>query len=99
MLRPYEKMFSYAEVNDALPPYSRIFGAPSYEVCDCCGFEFGNDDDPGTGSAISFQEYLQEWIDDGEIWFSDRKRPDLWSLDDQLQMAGIKRPNTQMDKT
>ena len=29
------------------PPYSSHLGFPSYEVCSCCGFEYGLDDDPG----------------------------------------------------
>ncbi len=29
------------------PPYEIIWGAASYSVCECCGFEFGFDDEPG----------------------------------------------------
>jgi hypothetical protein len=47
---------------DAKPPYEDLFGMASYEVCPSCGFEFGNDDNPG-GSAqpSSFEDYRQEW--------------------------------------
>jgi hypothetical protein len=47
------------------PPYEEFLGRPSYEVCPRCGFEFGNDDNPGTADPVSFEEYLQEWKDEG----------------------------------
>ncbi len=37
-------------------------GEATYEVCPMCGFEFGNDDDPGEGNdPMSFAEYRAEW--------------------------------------
>lgn len=39
------------------PPYERQLGQPGYEVCPNCGFEFGNDDNPGTAAPVSFAEY------------------------------------------
>lgn len=77
-------------VRDSLePPYARYFGEPSYDVCDCCGFEFGNDDDPGTALGITFSQYRREWIADGAGWFSPAQRPSDWSLDRQLMKAGL----------
>jgi hypothetical protein len=32
-----------------------------YEVCLNCGFEFGNDDNPGTAPPTLFEEFLAEW--------------------------------------
>lgn len=51
------------------PPYEEILGRPSYEVCPRCGFEFGNDDNPGTSSPVSFEEYRREWEAAGAPWF------------------------------
>jgi len=51
------------------PPYEDFLGRPSYEVCPRCGFEFGTDDNPGTGKPVSFEEYLQEWKAEGSPWF------------------------------
>jgi len=84
-LAPYAKMVSPSVEKSTKPPYSRYFGDPSYEVCPCCGFEFGNDDEPGTGSPVSFDEYLREWIKDGKVWFDESKRPDNWSFEEQLK--------------
>lgn len=88
--RPYENMPEKIDRNGAAPPYCLLWGQPSYEVCDCCGFEFGFDDEPG-GSAqpVSFAEYLTVWIHDGCLWFTPEKRPTNWSLTDQLAKADI----------
>lgn len=51
------------------PPYEDLLGQPSYEVCPRCGFEFGNDDNPGTSSPLSFEEYRERWVARGEPWF------------------------------
>jgi hypothetical protein len=85
----YEKMRGSPIPLDVVPPYSQEFGMPSYEVCACCGFEFGNDDEPGTSDPISFQSYLADWIKGGCVWFDLTKRPAHWSLDEQLKRAGI----------
>ena len=71
------------------PPYGPRLGAPSYDVCDCCGIEFGFDDEPGAGSGVSFTEYRRDWIAGGCEWFDPQKRPPGWSLEEQLQVVGI----------
>ena len=86
---PYARMTA-VPVADALPPpYSQHFGDPSYEVCACCGFEFGNDDDPGTCSPASFSAYRAAWIADGAPWFDPSKKPAGWTLGQQLRCASI----------
>src|SRR4051812_12085302 len=74
------------------PPYGRAFGTPSYDVCDCCGFEFGNDDEPGTAPPSTFEDYLRNWIQGGCTWFQPGRRPPNWSVRDQLREAGIDMP-------
>jgi hypothetical protein len=46
---------------ESCPPYEDLLGVPSYEVCPQCGFEFGNDDNPGTAEPLSFESYRAEW--------------------------------------
>lgn len=55
------------------PPYAAQLGRPSYEVCPMCGFEFGNDDDPGTAPPTSFDEYRASWISEGRPTFDSRR--------------------------
>lgn len=48
------------------PPYEDVWGKPSYEVCRGCGFEFGNDDNPGTATPTSFADYRAAWTAAGK---------------------------------
>jgi riboflavin kinase/FMN adenylyltransferase len=57
---------------DLKPPYAAMLGQASYEVCPRCGFEFGNDDNPGTAAPVSFEEYRREWEARGRPWFGSR---------------------------
>ncbi len=54
------------------PPYEDTLGTPSYEVCPSCGFEFGNDDNPGTAPPVSFAQYRAQWIADGAPLFDEK---------------------------
>ena len=72
------------------PPYIGRFGHASFGCCDCCGFEYGYDDDPGaSGRACSFRQYREEFVAAGCRWFYPDRRPDGWSQDEQLRAAGI----------
>jgi hypothetical protein len=52
------------------PPYEDFLGFASYEVCPRCGFEFGNDDNPGISDPMSFAEYRAQWIRQGSPWLA-----------------------------
>jgi hypothetical protein len=67
--KPYEQWPPPDEI-ELSPPYEDFLGRPSYEVCPRCGFEFGNDDNPGTGAPRSFENYRKEWESRGSPWFS-----------------------------
>jgi hypothetical protein len=66
--RPYETWPPPEDVSLA-PPYEDSLGMPSYEVCPNCGFEFGNDDNPGTAAPSSFEQYRVEWESEGRQRF------------------------------
>ena len=66
--KPYEK-WPPPEGLRLSPPYEDMLGTPSYEVCPRCGFEFGNDDNPGTAPPQSFEEYRKNWEAEGQPWF------------------------------
>jgi hypothetical protein len=51
------------------PPYEDLLGQPSYEVCPQCGYEFGNDDNPGTADPQGFESYRLEWESQGSRRF------------------------------
>jgi len=53
----------YDELYD--PPKSLNTGAGSYEICPCCGFQFGvTDDDRG----YDYDQWRKKWIDEGMPW-------------------------------
>ena len=42
-------------------------GGGSYEICPCCGFQFGvSDDDDG----LTYEVWREHWVADGMLWFS-----------------------------
>ena len=69
------------------PPYDS-FGYPTYEICPCCGVEFGNDDWEKTTS-----ELRDEWVQGGFVWFSQHTTPPpAWGPLKQLKAAGLWSP-------
>ena len=63
------------------PPYDQ-HGRRSFEICPCCGFEFGFDDD---SEGLTHTEYKGKWIATGAEWFDTDARPEVWDLDKQLK--------------
>ena len=86
---PYERIGLPPWLDHGPPPYSQRYGMPSYEVCACCGFEFGNDDEPRTAPPVTFAAYFREWFAGGCVWFDPQSRPENWSVEGQLRKAGI----------
>ena len=62
-------------------PYDAA-GLPSYEICPCCGFEFGFD---GKEDVAQFRE---NWVRAGALWFTPGSKPVNWDL--QQQLANLK---------
>lgn len=52
----------------------------SFEICDCCGVEFGYED----CTLTAIKSYRQEWLKNGAQWFHGEYKPSGWSLDKQL---------------
>ena len=62
-------------------PYNQRNEA-SYEICPCCGFEFGFDLADSKNLLI---EYRRRWIKNGARWFIERLKPENWDLEAQLK--------------
>jgi len=44
----------------------------SYEICSCCGFQFGvSDDDRG----FTYESWRKRWIEGGMLWWSTSRLP------------------------
>lgn len=93
--KPYPNMPDISETRGLKPPYGDLWGMGTYEVCSCCGFEFGADDeglDPEDNH--SFESYLKYWFEDENAqWMMPEERPKNWDLIKQLEEAGIKVPD------
>ncbi|HFT8656195.1 MAG: hypothetical protein E7D37_04275 [Enterobacter cloacae] len=63
------------------PPWGEDSQIPNYDICDCCGVEFGYED----MNLESIKRYRQKWLDSGANWFRKKNKPESWSLDRQLQ--------------
>jgi transcription initiation factor IIE alpha subunit len=62
-------------------PYDKN-GCASYEICPCCGFEFGYDDND---QGKTFKQYREKWILNGASWFNEKRKPEKWNLKEQLK--------------
>jgi len=61
------------------------FGCSSYNICPCCGTEFGYDD-----STVIHADLRKKWISGGMLWWSQYKQaPDGWDPILQLGAAGM----------
>lgn len=63
-------------------PVSNKQNEPSYEICPCCGFEFGFDDAIGKDR---YENFRINWIKSGANWFMPKLKPDNWQLKEQLK--------------
>ena len=54
------------------PPYDSQ-GYGSYEICPCCGFQFGYDDYPDTEQGI--RNWKTKWIEGGSLLYSKTRIP------------------------
>ena len=66
------------------PAYSES-GCASYDICRCCGTQFGYDD-----ANRSYESLRAQWLVGGAKWWSDaRPAPNNWSAVEQLENAGL----------
>jgi hypothetical protein len=69
--------------------FARMVDPPKdYNICVCCGTEFGNDDESRTHAQLR-----QHWISSGAKWFF-RESPPLWNPWKQLADANVPLPYT-----
>jgi hypothetical protein len=72
----------YPEIKS--PPYGET-GSPSYEICPCCGTEFGCDDYETENETLR-----KKWIQSGAKWWSSSISPPLgWNPYEQLKSAEL----------
>ena len=63
------------------PPWGNDGRTPTYDICGCCGVEFGYED----CTAESTRRYRQAWMHAGCQWFDPGARPSGWDFVGQLE--------------
>ena len=65
------------------PPYD-AYGCATFEICPCCGIQFGYDDFSRTHEALR-----AEWVDRGMPWWSQSRKPPVnWDAAAQCHTLG-----------
>lgn len=62
-------------------------GLPSEDICPCCGFQFGCDDNYDLNNISKYHSIWRDnWIKNGSIWFSRKtSKPDNFNFKEQLK--------------
>ena len=67
-------------------PWGEDEETPSFEICPCCGVEFGNED----YAIASIRHYRENWLKKGGKWFNYRLKPDDWNIEIQMKQISSK---------
>jgi hypothetical protein len=62
-------------------PWGEDGNCPTYEICSCCGVEFGNED----YTIEATKQYRAKWINKGMNWFEPSEKPENWDKDEQFK--------------
>lgn len=62
-------------------PWGEDDRTPSFNICDCCGVEFGYED----ATPIAIKKYREKWMSSGSKWWNEKVRPKNWNLIIQLK--------------
>lgn len=62
------------------PPHGQSGCEPSFEICNCCGVEFGYED----LTRETVVQFRSVWIANGCKWFDPELQPASWNLDRQM---------------
>jgi hypothetical protein len=73
----------YPELNQ--PAWDIKTGSPSFDICPCCGCEFGYND----ATPLAREKYRREWTHNGANWFKPELKPSNWNLKEQLNRIGV----------
>lgn len=63
------------------PPWGEDGLCPNYEICDCCGVEFGY----GDCTLKAIQASRKNWLECGAGWKYPSNKPTNWSLEEQMK--------------
>jgi len=62
------------------PPWGEDNKTPTYDICPCCGVEFGyGDTTPDNARALR-----HDWVEQGCAWQEPREKPGGWDANSQM---------------
>jgi hypothetical protein len=62
-------------------PWGEDGRSPSFEICSCCGVQFGKEDN----DFESIKQYRAKWISAGGVWFDKGYKPTQWDITEQMK--------------
>lgn len=62
-------------------PWGECGQFPSFDICGCCGVQFGYED----CTELGMREFRQKWLENGAKWFMPKDKPEEWSLEEQMK--------------
>jgi hypothetical protein len=68
------------------PPWGTDGKTPLFDMCPCCGVEFGYED----ATALGARGYRDEWLARGAQWHDPACKPEAWDL--SLQLPRVPEP-------
>ena len=75
-------------------PWGEDGKTPCFDICPCCGVEFGNED----YTEESLKEYRAKWINEGAHWFDPKLQPQNWSLQEQISNISLHSEDSCIEK-
>jgi len=62
-------------------PWGEDGATPIFEICPCCGVEFGYED----RTYETVKMFREKWLLAGSKWFMQKEKPLEWNLEEQLR--------------
>lgn len=79
MLNESTKFCRVCGLEQPYPQYGEDGCSPTFEICECCGVEFGYEDT----TAVGVKRFRHAWELNGRKWFEPDKMPENWSWEKQ----------------
>lgn len=63
------------------PIWGKDDRTPTFNICDCCGVEFGYED----CNLEAVQAFRKKWLQEGNKWWNPKAKPQSWLLEEQMK--------------
>jgi hypothetical protein len=66
-------------------PWGEDGKTSSFNICDCCGCEFGYND----ATDVALKQYREDWVNHGKAWYKPKLKPLNWSFEKQIEQVPL----------